>query len=222
MPCVYCRDSFKTFYQQLKEQHGDTTEVIMRGGLAQWMFDLHEKVNCKLDTQKMTEVLKEAGIHDAPPEELCRKRQIKFDCLQKRFAVRKVQYSSADVWDFLLIFMLNLDDVNVKQHEKLSAERMTGYATFVRLLPTMLEMSCGARVSPAANHFCRTMNELAATFDAALAAQQRDPSGSVLFKWVLRKRAEYERMEYTSEYEAEMLYRYGLARAGACMHGSCQ
>jgi hypothetical protein len=224
LPCVYCRDSYVGFFAELEQQHGDTTSVVARGDLNKWMFDLHEKVNIKLDMQTTINALKDAGVDTEkmpPPQPICRKRQLTFECLQKRFAVRKVQYSSTDVWDLLLIFMLNLDDVRA-EGEQLPEARAAGYATFMRLLPAMVNFSCGAQSSPAANQFCAAIAELASSYDAALAQQARAPQDSVLFKWVLHARARYDDMRYTNEYEADMLYRYGLARAGACMHGSCQ
>lgn len=80
LPCVYCRDSYAAFLRQLP----DVGLVIDRGGMARWMFELHSKVNSKL------------GVKD--PE---------FERVQKRFAIRPVQWCPGDVWDLIALFGIN-------------------------------------------------------------------------------------------------------------------
>jgi hypothetical protein len=80
LPCVYCRDSYAVFLQEMPEVGG----VIDDGGLSRWMFDLHSKVNTKL------------GVKD--PE---------FSRVRKRYTIRPVQWCPGDVWDLVGLFGFN-------------------------------------------------------------------------------------------------------------------
>ena len=80
LPCVYCRDSYAGFLQDMP----DVGVVIDRGQLSEWMYTLHSKVNSKL------------GVKD--PE---------FSRVQKRFTIRPVQWCPGDAWDLVALFGFN-------------------------------------------------------------------------------------------------------------------
>lgn len=215
LPCIYCRESYGRFYQELQQEFGATQQVATSKRLPLWMYTLHDKVNHKLDLQTTQEAISKAGARiSTDADSICRKRQLTFECLKKRFYVRPVQYTAADLWDVLLIFMLNLDDTRAEK--PLSQARMQAVATFFDTLPVVVQISAGA--TPAAVHLALTVQELSRDREAAFASREQ----YALFKWILRYRAMYDGMEYTSRYEADMLKQYGFARAGVCMHGSCQ
>ncbi len=215
LPCIYCRESYGRFYAELVDEFGPTPDVATSKRLPLWMYTLHDKVNHKLDLQTTEDALSKAGAQlSTDPSAICRKRQLTFECLKKRFYVRPVQYTGADLWDVLLIFMLNLDDTRAEK--PLSVARMQAFVTFFDTLPLMVQVSAGA--TPAAVHLTMTIQELVNDRAAAFASTERN----ALFKWVLRYRAMHDGVEYTPKYEADMLKQYGLARAGVCMHGSCQ
>lgn len=216
LPCIYCRESYGGFYAELVARFGPTPDVAVSKQLPLWMYTLHDKVNHKLDLQTTQEALTKAGAEvSTSPDAICRKRQLTFECLKKRFYVRPVQYMSDDLWDVLLIFMLNLDDTRAET-KPVPARRMEGYRCFFDLLPTMVQLSAGA--TPEAVHLTTTIQAMCEHWDVVLARQGKNP----LFKWVLRFKALHDNTPYTRQYEADMLKQYGLARAGVCMHGSCQ
>lgn len=238
LPCVYCRKSYATFYEELRAEHGDADKVVGDGPLAfgRWMFDLHEKVNTKLDTQFTTEVLEKAQVDVAlapPPVAICRKRQLTFECLEKRFEVRRVQFTANDVWDMLCIFMLNVDDVLAKG-ESLSPERINGYAVFFNMLPLVVEVATGKRsgsgsgtanASASAAELVGLLESLRASVLFGLRLGEflpRTHMTPVLFQRVLQHRAQYEGVACSHAYQTGMVERYGLVRAGACMRGCCQ
>lgn len=215
LPCIYCRESYGRFYAELQDEFGPTAQVATSKRFPLWMYTLHDKVNHKLDLQTTEEAVDKAGARiSTGADSICRKRQLTFECLKKRFYVRPVQYTAADLWDVLLIFMLNLDDTRAEK--PLSAARMQAFATFFDTLPLVVQISAGA--TPAAVHLAMTVQELSSDRATAFARTDRN----ALFKWVLQYRAMYDGVEYTPRYEADMLKQYGFARAGVCMHGSCQ
>lgn len=100
LPCRHCRDSYKTFLTELPDvQHALQTDTFRR-----WMYDLHDKVNVKLQT--------------ASPS---------FDMVVKRYAVRPVQWTNADVCDIIALIGINY-----------RADVATSYETFWSTLPTVL------------------------------------------------------------------------------------
>jgi hypothetical protein len=80
LPCVYCRNSYASFLREMP----DLGEVIDRGEMSRWMFELHSRVNAKL------------GVKD--PE---------FSRVQKRYTIRPIQWCPGDVWDMVALFGIN-------------------------------------------------------------------------------------------------------------------
>ncbi len=80
LPCKWCRISYAEFLEDMPPLHA----TIAAGNLARWMFDLHARVNAKLDASTP-----------------------KFESIVKRFTVRPVQWTPSDVWDILSLFGLN-------------------------------------------------------------------------------------------------------------------
>lgn len=215
LPCIYCRESYGRFYGELVTEFGSTTQVATSRRLALWMYTLHDKVNHKLDLQTTEDALKNVGAEvSTGPDSICRKRQLTFECLKKRFFVRPVQYTAEDMWDVLLIFMLNLDDT--REEKPLPVDRLNAFGVFFDTLPTMVQISAGA--TPAAIHLTMAIREMCHHREDAFASTAKN----ALFKWILRFKAMHDGVQYTPALEAKMLKQYGLARAGVCMHGSCQ
>lgn len=107
LPCVYCRVSYDGFTRELQRQFGGrkVQAVIEAGELASWMYELHDKVNAKLDRQHAESL----GLKGDDLLKRCRRRQITFDCLTKRFALQPIAFCADDVFDLLQIFALNMD-----------------------------------------------------------------------------------------------------------------
>ncbi len=89
LPCKWCRLSYAQFMGEMP----DLRATIEMGGIARWMFDLHARVNAKLN---------------APTP--------KFESIAKRFIVRPVQWMPADVWDIISLFGLNFTSEKRKQY----------------------------------------------------------------------------------------------------------
>lgn len=121
LPCVYCRESYTTFITQLQTSHSQSlSETVKDGGLARWMYELHNKVNDKL------------GV--------C--RHISFECLVKRHTLRPTMFSPTDVWDVLCMFALNYTtDSSASAQAHQVAAKHTGYAAFLYLLPFVLHLA---------------------------------------------------------------------------------
>ena len=80
LPCVYCRDSYKTFLTQLPDL-GDTIDT---GELSGWMYSLHSMVNSKL------------GVKDPT-----------FERVKKRYTIRPMQWCVGDLWETIALFGIN-------------------------------------------------------------------------------------------------------------------
>lgn len=80
LPCIHCRRSYVSFMENMP----DLGAVIDRGDLFKYMFELHSKVNRKLD---------------APSPEYAQ--------VVKRFSVRPQQWCPDDLWDIIALFGLN-------------------------------------------------------------------------------------------------------------------
>ena len=104
LPCKWCRTS----YAQILRRLPSLETTLADGRLARWMYDLHTQVNTKLGA--------------VTP---------KYDAVVKRFIVRPLQWSPADVWDTISLFGLNFTPPKRKV-----------YRTFWDTFPTMLRL-CG-------------------------------------------------------------------------------
>jgi hypothetical protein len=134
LPCVFCRESYVTYGQQLQQlmNNMSLTIIIQSSQLSLWMYKLHEMVNDKLNVQAIKalvdENIAESGRSSASTfvsedldarqrtqlektlQTLLRQRQIAFPCLVKRFKVRPIAFCDGDIWDVLKIFALNVDN----------------------------------------------------------------------------------------------------------------
>lgn len=203
LPCKYCRKSYSKFVRELQAaSHTSLAQTIATNQLPRWMYDLHDKVNAKLDKQVAADAAKQAGVkvstaqHDA----LCRKRQITFECLTKRFILRPVSFCADDVWEFLVIFAYNMD---LTRHQA-SADMQQQWHMFFNLLPQVAEL---AGASP--------------SLVAALVAVRSTLGASSFLHAVVHAQAVYEKQPFTEDMVTHAQQLYSYARASACQHGSC-
>ena len=221
LPCVYCRDSYATFLPRLQQQFGALEEVVAAGNLSRWMYALHDLVNAKLDQQLAEDMFEKEGVKVSPSKitTLCRKRQITYECLTKRFIIRPVQFCDEDIWEFLEIFALNADATKAD----MPADRLSGHYTFFRLFPLMLTI---AGASSAVVHAVQTA---ASSFPATMA---RTSARDAVFRWVLaQKKTATEHpprpvapaqlpLQYVNQEEA--VFNHARSNPKSCTHGSCQ
>lgn len=231
LPCVYCRDSYSTFLPQLQQRFGPLPAVIQQGKLSLWMYALHDMVNAKLDRQLAEDMFQKEGVQVSADKitTLCRKRQITYECLTKRFIIRPVQFCDDDIWEFLEIFALNADATK----GEMTAPRVAGHYTFFSLFPLMLQLA-GASAS-----LVYAVQAGAPYFEAAF----RSSSSNAIFEWVLKQKrmsdmyksnelslqdvqdpTVFPRINVPRPYASEEEYVFNRARSNpkSCTHGSCQ
>lgn len=231
LPCVYCRDSYAGFLPALAQQMGSLESVIRDNQLARWMYAVHDMVNAKLDNQLAQDMFKKEGVEISGDKitTLCRKRQITFECLTKRFIIRPVQFCDDDIWEFLEIFALNADSTK----SEMTPPRIAGHQTFFRLFPLMLHLAGASRPLVAA------ARAAAPYFEAAF----RSTQPAAIFQWVLKQKrmvelyeaqelsldalantAVFARTAVPPTYAQYEEYVFNRARSNPknCSHGSCQ
>lgn len=211
LPCKYCRQSYAVFVSELQHKSRRTlTDVISQGRLAKWMYDLHDKVNAKLDQQLVKQTVKDQRLQTPVQEQmaLCRKRQITFECLSKRFLLRPVAYCDADIWEFVHIFALNMDltkqDVDARTKEQ--------WGVFLTLLPQMLQI-------------CGSSGQLVSLLTApplTLHSLITSPAPRAIFTWVVQQKAAYDRKPFIPRMVEQAEHTYSFVRASVCEHGSCK
>ena len=111
LPCVHCRESYVTFMAEPPF----LADALQTSNLAFWMYTLHERVNTKLS-------------RPTPP----------FESVQKRHAVRPVQWTPVDVWDLIALLGFNY-----------TSEKGAAIRKFWKLLPILLRLGDGVDVSVA-------------------------------------------------------------------------
>lgn len=231
LPCVYCRDSYTGFLPQLQQRFGPLPEVVRTKGLPQWMYALHDMVNAKLDKQLAEDMFQKEGVQVSPAKitTLCRKRQITYECLTKRFIIRPVQFCEDDIWEFLEIFALNADATKME----MTPARVAGHYTFFQLFPMMLSLS------GASQPLVYVATAAAPYFDSAF----RSASSNAMFQWVLKQKRmveDYYRdalplealrddalfaqtpVPLTYAHEEETVFNKARSNPKSCTHGSCQ
>lgn len=224
LPCVFCRVSYDGFTHELRDEQfgGRTVEgVAASGELAKWMYALHDKVNAKLDKQHAESL----GLRGDDLLKRCRRRQITFDCLSKRFALQPIAFCADDVFDMLQIFATNMDATKSAQlpmqevvHVPV-ARRRWNQLQFFMLLPQIVRIMVGedAPLSTALSH----LNEQ--SLQAAL--QPGSPPDAVL-RHVTAIKLWYAHPGGFSpdQLEAQLssdTTRLRRAFAKKCEHGSC-
>ena len=223
LPCVYCRGSYNGFTRELQREFGGrkVEQVIVDGEFAKWMYLLHDKVNAKLDKQHAAEV----GLENHPDlERVCRRRQISFKCLTKRFHLRPIQFCAEDVFEILQIFAMNMDrtkaapllpeeaDVNRKR-------RRFNQLQFFMFLRLVLAMILGA--NDPLIHALAHMNE-----DVLEEALQPTSLPDATMRHVTALKLWYAQPAGFREDDLDTLLRQDTARlakafASECVHGSC-
>lgn len=222
LPCSFCRESYATFLQELQQLHGPLETVIASGTLGRWMYDLHEKVNDKLDRQHASKVLEPVfkqlgcvseGAKLVEAEDAYRSRRVTYACVQKRFAINAVGFCAQDVWDILAIFSLAYPtEVGADAAASQKAEE---FCVFVLLLPDIL-LQCDRKACSGAKTCSKTVdivNQLRAT-----PLQHRDiQTTATMFAWAVRLQHPLDGSAWVEQEHTKYL----LAEAGACLHGSC-
>lgn len=203
LPCKYCRESYAKCVKQLERTTGlSLHETIATRQLSRWMYNLHDKINEKLDKQMAVDAAKQSGININVKQQdaLCRKRQITFECLTKRFIIRPVSFCADDVWEFLLIFAYNMD----LTYNKAGLEMRDQWRLFFRLVPQVAALA-GATTP----------------LVAALALVPR-VHNVTFFHAVVQAQAQYQGKTFTVHMVTEAQQIYSYARATMCAHGSCK
>jgi hypothetical protein len=223
LPCVYCRGSYNGFTHELQREFGGrkVEKVIVDGEFPKWMYLLHDKVNAKLDKQHAAEV----GLAEHPDlARVCRRRQISFECLTKRFHLRPIQFCAEDVFEILQIFGMNMDrtkaapllpeEVNVNRER-----RRFNQLQFFMYLRLVLRMVLGPSepLMQALDHMDEGVLEEALLPTALPDATMRHVTALKLW---------YAQPEGFSEGELDALLRVDSVRltkafASECVHGSC-
>lgn len=218
LPCYFCRDSYAEFLKMMQNTHGPVVDVITRGQLSKWMYDMHELVNDKLDKQHATKTLmpmlgKMCSAASAVPitpvqlemalahNDAYRGRRITFECVQKRYVITPISFSTQDVWDVLSIFALNYP--TRPDENPHSIQKAHDFLVFISLSPTVLR-ECG-------------MHKLANHIDTVPFTDDDVASTTAMFKWVTRLQT-----PHVLNSDIPQIYaRYNLAQAGSCLHGAC-
>jgi hypothetical protein len=215
LPCIYCRESYTLFVNQVSAKMGaPLSSLVDTKQLPMFMYLLHDKVNEKLDIQSTHDRMEKEHVplSTLTPEQnmaVCRKRQITFECLTKRFRIRPVQFSAEDVWQFLLIFSLNMDDTLERANE----EQRQQWLLFFHLLPLMVRIASVR----AKERLVRCL--FALTSDVERVMQTKRAS---LFSTVLHQKCVFDKQPYNEQVVEKELQVYALARATTCTHGSCK
>jgi len=219
LPCIFCRDSFTQFVGQVEREMEATMEQIVRKKqFAQLMYSLHDKVNAKLDVQSTHDRMKQEGLDTqglTPSQDvaLCRKRQITFECLSKRFTLRPVHVCPDDIWEFLLIFALNMDDTS----HRASSEQREQWQTYFELMPLMVEIAAGISTHGKWQELVAVLNDYKqSTMDAV-----RDGVTSI-FSTIVYQQCLFNHAKYSTETVNKVMETYSTARATTCTHGSCK
>lgn len=215
LPCIFCRDSYTGFVTALEQKYGMPVAAVAQAGrLSHFFYDLHDLVNNKLDKQNTHEQLEKQGVDVstlsvAQDTAMCRKRQITFECLSKRFAIRPVQMCADDLWEVLLIFALNMDDT----WSRASEEQKQNWIHFFDLLPLMVQVATGVEH----NGLPRLLH------DTKAATRQAIEDGKMtIFSTIVYKKCVFDSTDYSPERVNQYLTKMSAARATTCIHGSCK
>lgn len=137
LPCIYCRNSYGVFITELPP----LDSVIDNGELSRWMYDLHSKVNAKLEVKD--------------PE---------YSRVQKRFTIRPKQWCPQDVWDLIALFGINYSVEKSQMYRK-------WWENFIPVLgvsgadPVMLELMGGVTCPCENGEFVATSMVLSSTYN---------------------------------------------------------
>lgn len=204
LPCKYCRESYRQYVRQLSDAaNAPLEQIVSKRHLPRWMYDLHDKVNEKLDKQLAAENAKQSGIRlkGVERDALCRKRQITFECLTKRFVLRPISFCAEDVWEFLIIFSYNMD----LTRDHADSCMLQDWHTFFNLMPQVAELAGASASLVAALASVPTLMMSTQSFLAA----------------VVQAQTQYENKPFTSVTVTQVQQLYNYAKASVCKHGSC-
>lgn len=135
LPCRFCRESLRTFIPQLADVHAS----IRAGTLNRWMYDLHNLVNKKLQTQRCVEA---SITDDAMQAALITLNTLPFDTFLKRVEIASRRlFSVLDIEIVLCIMALNSFDT-ANADADTNRDNIKAFSAFVRLLGRLLAV-CG-------------------------------------------------------------------------------
>lgn len=168
LPCVYCRDSYANFLTELP----DLQQTVEQGRLFEWMFRLHSKVNQKLKVPD--------------PE---------FERVQKRYAIRPVQWCANDVWDLVALFGINYSSSKTEVYR-------VWWETFIEIL----------RLAGADARQLNLMRQVECPCS----------NGAFVATSLLLKSAHEGRLAPSREELDKQTRLYALAKAKTCANGGCK
>src|SRR3989344_1442875 len=226
LPCKYCRISYAEFVAVLTQRGGGKTvpQLVRRGRLMRWSYELHELVNDKLDTQHC--------IAKAVPP--CAGRRISWECLLRRHKGQPFLVSAADVLDLLFILALNYpeEEEGAPERRRAYQQLLCGMPALLRCIvqpfhsyPTLAKLGGDLlRLAHCITLLCSSYtlcSSSALLKDNILASRKNLFSGMVVL-WFLF----YDTRRHSAQDElvvrAELMERYRHARAHVCKHGACK
>lgn len=204
LPCIHCRKSFRQYVREL----GPPTQ----GNLIRWMYDLHEKVNTKLDEQAMTDCLKGnkralAAVNASKC--VLRGKRLSFECLLKRHKVRPVNVMPQDVFDVLFVLSLNFPHKDTEMYDK----KVENYQAFIETFYTVLQ------VLTLQNKLYTPLHEVASLYNTYRNTPMRN--GHEMFTATTMLWCNFYKYMYNKTLQQQLFAKYSVAKASACKHGSC-
>jgi hypothetical protein len=128
LPCIHCRKSYIEFYTLSPKVY---LAFQKNSSAMQWMYDMHNKVNDKLEIQRLEKYI---GQNWTVQEKKAGENRPSFEVVQKRFLLANERpFCEDSVWRVLIAFALNSNDSNSKKEYLLWIQNL---ANFLRACST--------------------------------------------------------------------------------------
>jgi len=132
LPCVFCRNSLQHF---LDHRMPDIKTYAVEGRLDEWMYDLHNLVNNKLNKQ-LSEKL---GIPEEFHDILLQSGKISLDIVRKRALVAENRlFSILDVETVLCIIALNCSEIPNDDGVVVASRKCSAFSAFLVTFSALL------------------------------------------------------------------------------------
>ena len=166
LPCTFCRASYQKFTREILSESPrlvdikDLFSTLVCADLPKFVFDLHNKVNDKLDSQwfcrKVPALAEELHV---PVEKLlaalkdtrfCEGRRPSWESVQQAHSIFSLKCTASDLMSVLFMLALSYPDYTTKRLEgegadtRDPAERRQDFDAFLDALPQVIRQSkCG-------------------------------------------------------------------------------
>jgi hypothetical protein len=158
LPCTYCRASYQEFTRQLLKSLDFST--LTCSDLPKFVFDLHNKVNDKLDNQlcvkKVPDLAKRLRVSEAElaaalkATRFCEGRRPSWDVVQTSHAIFSLKCGVSDLMSVLFMLAMSYPDHRTRRlegegaDERDPAERRKDFDALLDVLPQVMRLSrCG-------------------------------------------------------------------------------